>query len=82
MSDRLLVGIGAAACARHLRLHGDRGPQLLELGDANQEILALLGAQFLHREGQGDVELQDGVAQAAMVEIGARAQRELLSHQR
>ena len=69
-AHRRLPGIAACACAC------DPRAQLLELGDAEREVLAALGAQLGQRQREGAVQLERGVRRGGPGRgPGARAAR-------
>ena len=81
MAHDLVVDLSAIAAKRGLGLLLHAGPQLLELGQSQREILALLAGQLLEADAQRSPELQRRELQAVVVEVQARAQDQLLTKQ-
>src|SRR5581483_7389427 len=92
--EDLLVGLGGTvartrlaarardrASERARRLLGDRAAQLLELGDAESQVLAPFGFELADRRDERALETDRGVLRAPLVEVQAGAQRELLAEQ-
>ena len=64
------------------RLRGDPGAQLLELGDAQGQVLPALAREARAAPRQRAIQLDGGMCEASLVEVEARAQRQVLAQQR
>ena len=76
------AGVGIALAKGGASGGDHAGAQLLQLGDPRREVGAVLRRQLEQRGAVRLLELERGVHEAALVEVEAGAQRELLAQQR
>src|ERR1035438_1232864 len=81
MGENLLVRLPGGLVQRAICLLEDSRVELLQLGDADRQVLTSLRSKFDRRQGKRPVELQRGVARASLVDVQARAQSQLLAQQ-
>src|SRR6202042_2701030 len=81
VGDELFPVVLAGCSRQFLRAGCDTGAQLLQLGDAKREILSALAAELCHRQRQGLLQCDRGKVRAALVQVQAGAQGELLAQQ-